>query len=137
MMVPEDLFVETEWTPEVVLDFPEQASMVIVGLKRQVEEAHDEAEQSQCAYEMILDRFAELTIKSNELSYSLTTSQAREARLREALEWLNARIVTADLGGVVEKALALQHDDTAIREYRDVVIDECAKAIYKMKGAMQ
>lgn len=53
----------------------------------------------------------------------LLESQAREARLREAL--IRHEALTRPLDSTVA-ALALPHDDTALKEYRDAVIEKCA-----------
>lgn len=58
------------------------------------------------------------------------------ARLREALEFLNARIVTMDLGGVVERALSTPPSTTALQELIDKVerrtIERCAKELCRL-----
>lgn len=59
---------------------------------------------------------------------ALLASLAREARLREALE--NYKILCQDENHYSHyvdalKALELPHDDTALREYLDTVIEEC------------
>ena len=51
----------------------------------------------------------------------IAEQQAHIKVLREALEFLNARIVTMDLGGVVEKALAIQSSTDALREHDEQV----------------
>lgn len=54
-------------------------------------------------------------------SEKVISQQAHIKVLREALEFLNARIVTMDLGGVVEKALAIQSSTDALREHDEQV----------------
>ena len=52
-----------------------------------------------------------------ELRTQLAAEQLNNKMLREALEFLNARIVTMDLGGVVERALSLPHSTSALDAY--------------------
>jgi hypothetical protein len=47
----------------------------------------------------------------------LAAEQLNNKMLREALEFLNARIVTMDLGGVVERALSLLASTEALDKY--------------------
>ena len=74
-------------------------------------------------------RFALADTEALELGTSekLAASQLRETQLREALEFLSARIVTMDLGGVVERALALPRDTSAL----DAYIAEAMKCTHK------
>ena len=82
-------------------------------LMRQLGEWRNQAHQSQSAFERIGKQLAE--------------SQAREARLCGVLQIYRLEGLSsnwyAELGNVDE----LQNDDTALREYRDAVIEECAK----------
>lgn len=63
-----------------------------------------------------------------DLKQQLAESQAREARLREALTVAINHY--ADVGSehwnMFDQTLALPPDDTALKEYRDAVIEECA-----------
>ena len=88
-------------------------------LKRQLEEASKGA--LVCA-----NRILQQEQKIGELRQQLAESQAREARRVDALKFLDMRIITTDLGGVVEKALTLPHDDTALKEYHDSIVEKCA-----------
>ena len=54
----------------------------------------------------------------------LAAEQLNNKRLREALEFLNARIVTMDLGGVVERALSLHASTEALDAYVEQKIKE-------------
>lgn len=56
----------------------------------------------------------------------IAEQQAHIEVLREALEFLNARIVTMDLGGVVEKALAIQSSTDALREHDAKLVERIA-----------
>lgn len=110
----------------------------IADLKRQLEEASslakrcsdwgEERRQSALdACEMAMQRKEE----NEALRQQLAESQAREAQLREALE----RIVPRFCVGYETKsdALALQHDDSSLREYRNAVIEGCIATLEQAK----
>lgn len=92
-------------------------------LKRQLEVANEQADihrQWNLGY-----------MKSNDAHRTaLLASQAREVKYRDALE--NYKILCQDENHYSHyvdalKALALPHDDTALREYRNAIVEECAK----------
>lgn len=62
-----------------------------------------------------------------ELSQHLAAEQLNNKLLREALEFLNARIVTMDLGGVVERALSLPASTEALDKYVAEKVKEAIK----------
>lgn len=70
---------------------------------------------------------AQLQDENNELRAQLAAEQLNNKRLREALEFLNARIVTMDLGGVVERALSLPASTEALDKYMAVKVKEAMK----------
>ena len=71
-----------------------------------------------------------MTTRETELLAANAALEAEIVRLRGALEFLNARIVTMDLGGVVERALSTPFTPTALNELIEKVekrtIERCA-----------
>ena len=61
------------------------------------------------------------------LEDQLAAEQLNNKLLREALEFLNARIVTMDLGGVVERALSLPASTEALDAYVAEKVKEAMK----------
>ena len=64
--------------------------------------------------QMIRDK---AVIEASTLHEQLAAEQLNNKLLRQALEYLNARIVTMDLGGVVERALSLPASTEALDKY--------------------
>lgn len=64
----------------------------------------------------------------------LAESQAREAKLREALEEIKKFTSFVGTFIVAEDALALPHDDTALKEYRKKVLLEVATKLEDNPG---
>ena len=62
-----------------------------------------------------------------ELTEQLAAEQLNNKLLRDALEFLNARIVTMDLGGVVERALSLPPSTEALDAYVAAKVKEAGK----------
>ncbi len=62
------------------------------------------------------------------LRVDLAATQLHAERLREALEFLSARIVTMDLGGVVERAISLPRDTSALDAYVSEKVKEAQVA---------
>lgn len=69
-----------------------------------------------------------------DLTAKLVESQAREAKLREALEEIKKFTSFVGTFIVAEDALALPHDDTALKEYRKKVLLEAADWFDKDAG---
>ena len=63
----------------------------------------------------------------SETSNQLAVEQLNNKLLREALEFLNARIVTMDLGGVVERALSHSASTEALDAYVAEKVKEASK----------
>lgn len=111
----------------------EQLETEIADLKRQLEEAN-----SELAVEKLNLK------KLHSVKDQLREAQAREAGLREfSLDqwWYSElkslldfpeitddvkRVVIGVIPNLIDQIHALPHDDTALREYRDAVIEECA-----------
>ena len=72
-----------------------------------------------------------MTTRETELLAANAALELEVVRLREALEFLNARIVTMDLGGVVERALSTPFTPQALNELIEKVekmtIERCAQ----------
>jgi multidrug efflux pump subunit AcrA (membrane-fusion protein) len=62
-----------------------------------------------------------------QLKEQLAAEQLNNKLLRDALEFLNARIVTMDLGGVVERALSLPPSTEALDAYVAAKVKEAGK----------
>lgn len=74
-----------------------------------------------------------------ELSQHLAAEQLNNKLLRDALEFLNARIVTMDLGGVVERALSLPASTEALDKYvaekvKGVQLQDIEQYLLQMAG---
>lgn len=73
------------------------------------------AAQEECEFQRNAHKQAEELML--EQSKQLAAEQLNNKLLREALEFLNARVVSMDLGGVVERALSLRASTVALDKY--------------------
>ena len=73
------------------------------------------AAQAECEFQRNAHKQAEELML--EQSKQLAAEQLNNKLLREALEFLNARIVTMDLGGVVERALSIPASTEALDKH--------------------
>lgn len=69
-----------------------------------------------------------------DLTEQLAAEQLNNKLLREALEFLNARIVTMDLGGVVERAISLPASTEALDKY---VVEKVKEATLPVADELQ
>lgn len=109
-----------------------------MGTRHWPEDANDAVERLEAEIERLHQRL-------HEVSLDWQASQAREAKLREALD----RISTDDIicctawdtedrcMNVADHALALPTDDTALREYRRKVLLEAAERLREVDSYMR
>ena len=91
------------------------------GLKRSFQQSITDPENQPSQYGTVTLEMYEA------LEDQLAAAQLNNKLLRKALEFLNARIVTMDLGGVVERALSLPASTEALDAYVAEKVKEAGK----------
>ena len=84
--------------------------------------------------QMIRDK---AVIEASTLHEQLAAEQLNNKRLRDALEFLNARIVTMDLGGVVERALSIPASTEALDKYVEEKVKEARPDFRQMREMLR